>query len=258
MQSIIILGYGNMAFSIVSGMLKNSALISKSNIKIAGRNKTKIKEFIKKLDKTNLQELEHKENIDIENAIIILCTKKAGFFEANFTSKALACISVMAGVKLAQIEQKIKAQNYIQVMPNVGAFVSRSANCVFAKNDANLAIIQEIIQSFGNFVLVENEELIDASIATSGSSIAFLALFAQGLIDSGLYFGLKREASQKLVSQTFSALGELLQSRSPQEIIELVTSPAGTTIEGLYELEKSGAKGALMKAAIASAKKAKN
>lgn len=116
---------------------------------------------------------------------------------------------------------------------------------------------REICCGFGEIVFVENEKLIDSSIATSGSAPAFLALVAQALVDSGVMVGLSRADSRTLVAQTFAGVGELLRHYSPQDLIDRVTTPGGTTIEGLAVLESSGVRGAFMQAARASVAKAR-
>ena len=126
-------------------------------------------------------------------------------------------------------------------MPNVGANQLVSATAAFCVN-TDMEQAQEICESFGSVVFVEDEKLVDASIATSGSSPAFLALIAQALVDSGVRAGLSRKDSLELVGQTFLGVGLMLEHRTPQEIIDMVTTPGG--------------RGAIMRACQASVYKA--
>ena len=106
-------------------------------------------------------------------------------------------------------------------------------------------------------VVVDKEELIDAAIATSGSSPAFIALIAQALIDAGVREGLNCAQSRELVCGMFEGFASLLAESRPQEIIDAIASPAGTTIEGLSVLENRAVRGAIIEAAHQAVLKAR-
>lgn len=207
--------------------------------------------------------------IDIEGAIVILAIKSHGLESFIFKGEAHSVYSVLAGVNISTLKQHIKAQTFIRLMPNIGAKLRLSATAAFIEyahgreklESSELQQKQDearaLCESFGNVVFVEKEELIDSAIATSGSSPAFLALIAQALIDSGVREGIKHKESAKLVQKTFEGVAKLLESHSPQEIIDSITTPGGTTIEGLSVLEECATRGAIIKAAHASVAKAR-
>lgn len=118
--------------------------------------------------------------------------------------------------------------------------------------------IAAFLNSFGTSVRVDSEYLIESSIATSGSSIAFLALVAEALIDSGVYEGLSHAQSASLVTQTFEGFAKALKEQSPSALKYAIASPGGTTIRGLALLEKRGVRGAFMEAASAAVKHARD
>lgn len=237
------------------------ALDSSYELEIIGRNPLKAKSFIEKNELKNAVALESNQKINVENKIVLLAQKPYGLTSFNYVGKAKIVFSVLAGIKISTIEYSIESSSYVRLMPNTAANVGLSSTAVYidSRNEAESfkAEVKEIIESFGNAVFLNNENLIDSAIATNGSATAFVALFAQALIDSGVREGLSRKDSTKLVTQTIKGVAKMLESNSPQEIIESVTTPGGTTIEGLSVLESGAFKGLVMAAAHASVEKCK-
>lgn len=259
MRSLLIIGYGNLAHSIVNGIAPNAY-----HLFVLGRDFEKSKAFCQNFPSHSITPLQNIQDLKEQNPIILLCTKPKGLqtFSSTLTSSLL--YSVMAGVKMQDLVSAFpNALAYIRAMPNIGAFSQKSATAlyVYAPKDCNLAEAKEtalaLSLTFGNAVWVDSEELIDASIATSGSSPAFLCLVAQALIDAGVREGLNATQSKELVQATFEGFAQLLKTHSPQEIKTLVTSPAGTTAEGLAYLEERGFKGILEQGAHHSVLRAK-
>lgn len=259
MQSLLIIGYGNLAHSIVKGIAPNTY-----HLFVLGRDFEKSKAFCQDFPNHSITPIQDIAELKESNPIILLCVKPKGLqnFSCDFASPLI--YSVMAGVKVQSIlAQFPNALAYVRAMPNIGAFVKKSATALYAYFK-DLNSVQETRQialsltlCFGQAVWVDSEELIDASIATSGSSPAFLSLVAAALIDAGVREGLNANQSKELVQATFEGFSELLKLYSPSEIKTLVTSPAGTTAEGLAYLEERGFKGILEQGAHQSALKAK-
>ncbi|MCL4407965.1 MAG: pyrroline-5-carboxylate reductase, partial [Thermotogae bacterium] len=108
-------------------------------------------------------------------------------------------------------------------------------------------------------VLVEIEEKHFAAVtALSGSGPAFIFVIIEALVDAGMKLGLSYDTSMELVIETIKGSAELLQKegKHPGEFRHLVTSPGGTTIEGIYSLEREGLRGILMKMIFDTYKKA--
>ncbi len=238
-----------MALSIAKG------LHTQYTLQICGRNAKKAQDFItsNSLNATILDST----SIDIQDKIIILCIKPYGLANFQFRGTAKSVYSVLAGITISTLKQHLESKSFIRLMPNIAASLGLSSTSVFIENtDPNKHDeAKSIITSFGNAVFLDDEKLIDSSIATSGSSPAFLALMAQALIDSGVREGLKRSDSTLLVAQTFLGVAKLLESKSTQEIIDSITTPGGTTIEGLSILESRAFKGAIIEACHASVNK---
>ncbi|RDU69058.1 pyrroline-5-carboxylate reductase [Helicobacter cholecystus] len=259
MQSLLIIGYGNLAHAIVKGISPNIYKLF-----VLGRDFYKSQAFCKDFPNHSITPISNIQELKNQFPIILICIKPKGLqsFSCDFATPLV--YSVMAGVKVQSlISQFPQAHSYIRSMPNVGAFVKKSATTLYAysPNPSALAEAKQQAQTlslaFGNAVWVESEDLIDASIATSGSSPAFLALVAQALIDAGVREGLTITQSTELVRATFQGFAKLLNHSSPLEIKTLVTSPAGTTAEGLVYLEEKGFKGILEQGAHQSVLKAR-
>ncbi len=171
-------------------------------------------------------------------------------------------ISIAAGVPLAKLEGALEAgARVIRVMPNTPALVGASASA-FAPGkaarpeDAELA--QKLLLAVG-IAFQLKEPLLDAVTGLSGSGPAFVYLMIEALSDGGVAAGLPRDVSTKLAAQTLlgSARMVLETGLHPGALKDMVTSPGGTTIEGVHELEKGGVRAALITAVRAASDKSR-
>lgn len=258
-KTLVVVGYGNMAKAILS---KNSFVAQHYHLVITGRYAPKAYDFITQctLDasvyEARVESSSGKNIIDIEGKDILLCTKPAGLESFVFQGKASGIYSVLAGTSIAMIQKHLSASFIVRAMPNIAAHSKLSATAFYCHisdtKDSTQILHNEIrpfIESFGTAVQVDNEALVESSIATSGSCIAFLALIAESLIDAGILEGLNEQQSIALVKQTFVGFAAELAHKSPSELKYAISSPGGTTIRGLAVLEESGVRGTLIKAA---------
>jgi pyrroline-5-carboxylate reductase len=146
-------------------------------------------------------------------------------------------------------------------MPNTPALVGASASAFAAgksatKDDAQLT--QKLFSSVGVAYQVK-ESLLDAVTGLSGSGPAYAFLVIEGLSDGGVAAGLPRDIATRLAAQTLLGSAQLLlqTGQHPGALKDMVTSPGGTTIEGLHELEKAGVRGALINAVRAATEKSR-
>ncbi|MDP2757138.1 MAG: pyrroline-5-carboxylate reductase [Desulfurivibrionaceae bacterium] len=167
-------------------------------------------------------------------------------------------ISIAAGVPLSVLEGAVSGRGcrVIRVMPNTPAIVLKGASALSpgqGVNPEDLAVATSIFDAVGvSFVL--DESYLDAVTGLSGSGPAYVFTFIEALIDAGVKVGLARPVAQTLALQTVlgSVLLALDGTRHPAELRAMVTSPGGTTIAGLHELEK-GAFRALVTNAVEAA-----
>ena len=179
----------------------------------------------------------------------------------HFTGKK-CLISIAAGVRLEKLEAGLGTEaRLIRVMPNTPALVGASATA-FALGHAALSKDAELAQRLFSAVGIAfqvKEALLDAVTGLSGSGPAYAYLFIEGLSDGGVAAGLPREIATRLAAQTVlgSAKMVLETGHHPSVLKDMVTSPGGTTIEGLHELEKGNPRGALISAVRAATEKSR-
>jgi len=162
-------------------------------------------------------------------------------------------LSIAAAIPTATIERHLAAGvPVVRAMPNTPSVVHEGVAGLCAgahADDAHVTLAEEALAHLGAVVRVP-EKLMDAVTAVSGSGPAYFALLAEAMIEAGLLLGLSREISTQLVVQTM--LGTAQQMRDlkmhPVELREMVTSPGGTTIAAIRELEIAGVRAAFLNA----------
>jgi pyrroline-5-carboxylate reductase len=171
-------------------------------------------------------------------------------------------ISIAAGITISQLESNLREGiRVVRVMPNTPALVGASASA-FALNESagpdDAALAQRIFSAVGVAYQVK-ESLLDAVTGLSGSGPAYVYLMIEALSDGGVAAGLPRDVATKLAAQTMLGAAKMVleTGQHPGALKDMVTSPGGTTIEGVHALEKGGVRAALMNAVRAAADKAK-
>jgi pyrroline-5-carboxylate reductase len=162
-------------------------------------------------------------------------------------------LSVAAAVPTAKIEAHLGANvPVVRAMPNTPATVQEGMAGICAgvhAREQHLALAEEVLAHLGRVVRVP-EHAMDAVTAVSGSGPAYFALLAEAMIEAGILLGLSREISTALVVQTMFGTAKLLRDEKihPVELRENVTSPGGTTICAIRELERAGIRAAFLNA----------
>jgi pyrroline-5-carboxylate reductase len=146
-------------------------------------------------------------------------------------------------------------------MPNTPALVGASATAYAlgtAATAADAALAHKIFSSVG-LAFALKEAMLDAVTGLSGSGPAYAYLMIEALSDGGVAAGLPRDVATKLAAQTLlgSAKMVLETGLHPAALKDMVTSPGGTTIEGLHELEKGKVRGVLISAVRAATEKSR-
>lgn len=171
-------------------------------------------------------------------------------------------ISIAAGVPIAKMEAALPAgARVIRVMPNTPALVGESASA-FALGKSATAADGELAQKLFSVVGVAmqvKESLLDAVTGLSGSGPAYVYQFIEALSDGGVAAGLPRDVATKLAAQTVLGSAKMVLETGvhPGALKDQVTSPGGTTIEGVHELEKGKLRGTVMSAVRAATDKSK-
>jgi pyrroline-5-carboxylate reductase len=171
-------------------------------------------------------------------------------------------ISIAAGVPLRKLEGALPpGARVIRVMPNTPALVGAGAAGFALGQNATAAdgeLAQQLLSAVG-VALPVKEALLDAVTGLSGSGPAYVYQFIEALSDGGVAAGLPRDVATRLAAQTVlgSAKMVLETGQHPGALKDQVTSPGGTTIEGVHELEKGGLRAAVMTAVRAATDKSK-
>jgi len=179
----------------------------------------------------------------------------------HFTERHLL-ISIAAGVTLARLESGLgAAARLVRVMPNTPALVGASATAFALGKSAlpeDAALAQKLFSAVGLAFQLKESHL-DAVTGLSGSGPAYVYLFIEGLSDGGVAAGLPRDVATQLAAQTVlgGARMVLETGQHPGALKDMVTSPGGTTIEGLHELEKGKLRATLISAVRAATEKSK-
>jgi len=171
-------------------------------------------------------------------------------------------LSVAAAIPTATIERHLAANvPVVRAMPNTPSIVHEGVAGLCAgahADDAHVTLAEEALAHLGAVVRVP-EKLMDAVTAVSGSGPAYFALLAEAMIEAGLLLGLSREISTQLVVQTMLGTAKQLRDEKmhPVELREMVTSPGGTTIAAIRELEIAGVRAAFLNAIQAAMMRAR-
>ena len=173
-------------------------------------------------------------------------------------------ISIVAGYDLHMLHALLnnESAHIIRVMPNTPAMVGEGVLAACRGEyvtDEEWGFGMKLLSCMGMAEEVP-ERLMDAVTGLSGSSPAFVFLFLEALADAGVRGGLPRATAQRFAAQTVlgSAKLALETGRHPGELKDMVTSPAGTTIEGVAALEKNAFRSAVMEAVDAAIQKSKS
>jgi len=171
-------------------------------------------------------------------------------------------VSVAAAITTAHIEARIAAGvPVVRAMPNAPSTVHEGMAGVCAgahAGEEHVALAEELLGHLGRVVRVP-ESLMDAVTAISGSGPAYFALLAEAMIEAGILLGVSREISTTLVVQTMFGTAKQLRDEGmhPVELRESVTSPGGTTIAAIRELEQAGVRAAFLNAIQAAMDRAR-
>ena len=151
-------------------------------------------------------------------------------------------VSLMAAITIQRLEKALPRAKIVRTMPNIAAIIGEAITAYSLGRRvtrADAAKVEFILGCFGDYVEVP-ESLLNPITALSGSGPAYIAVVIEAMVSAGLKVGIPRDVSFKLVTKTLTGTANLLSEKKmhPAELRDTVTTPAGTTIAGIYELEK--------------------
>lgn len=169
-------------------------------------------------------------------------------------------ISIMAAVSIKKLQAALPKAKIVRSMPNIAATIGEAITAyapgpgLGAKDLENTRFV---LGCFGECVEVP-ESLMNAVTALSGSGPAYIATLIEALVSGGLMVGIPRDVAMVLATKTLTGTADLLKANNmhPAELRDAVTTPAGTTIAGIYELEKGSFRTSVMNAVEAATRAA--
>jgi pyrroline-5-carboxylate reductase len=253
-RRLAVLGAGTIGESLIAGLL-SSGWREPGEIVATGRRKERLAELAERHGvETTLSNTEA-----VSGASLVVIAVKPQDFPVLLgeigpvLSPDQTVLSVAAAVPTATIEARITpGVPVVRAMPNAPAVVHEGMAGVCAgahADEAHLELAEDVLAHLGAVARVP-ERYMDAVTAVSGSGPAYFALLSEAMIEAGILLGLSREISTQLVIQTMFGTAKLLRDEKmhPVELREAVTSPGGTTIRAIRELERAGVRAAFLNA----------
>lgn len=234
-MKIAIIGFGNMGQTYASSFV-SSGFIKSEDIFVLTRNFSKITNTYTIPNANFFTEIsESFLSVDI----VIIAVKPQDFDDLcaqikDFITESHLILSVMAGISIENISKKLQVKKIIRSMPNIPTQIGQGMTVFTASQEVDrkdLFIIQNLINTTGKSLFIEDEEMINAATAISGSGPAYVYYFMNAMVNSAINIGFSTSEAEFLVQQTFLGATQL-QNRSNLsnlEWIEKVSSKGGTT-----------------------------
>jgi pyrroline-5-carboxylate reductase len=249
---IAILGAGKMGEALLSGLLR------------AGRPPSSVVAVVRREERATALRAAYGVSVvpaaeAAKNASVLVVAVKPQDMAAtlaevsSLVSPDQLVISVAAGITTSFIEQRLIAEApVVRAMPNTPALVDEAMTVISAgafAGASHLAVAEELFQSVGKVTRVP-EALQDAATALSGSGPAYVYYLVESMVDAGILLGVPRKTALELVIQAVYGAATMLRESGEHPVIlrEAVTSPGGTTIAAIRELENHRVRAAILTA----------
>lgn len=246
MEKITIIGLGNMGSALLRGLLKSPGL-AEQGLAIFDVDPKRVAELANHPRVTGLKALG---DIQCEKNVVILCIKPQDLqgvsaVLAGKLADSCLLISILAGKKTDSVADELKFKGaVVRAMPNIAAVIAQAATAMVANGACSQAqrdIAEMIFKGVGEAFWTK-ESLMDTVTGLSGSGPAYIYMVIEALADGGLKMGMPRELALKLATQTVLGAAAMVKETGlhPAILKDQVTTPAGTTISALHELEERG------------------
>jgi pyrroline-5-carboxylate reductase len=262
-RRICVLGAGKAGEALVAGLL-SSGWANPEDIVATARHQPRIEELSARYGiETTLDNA-----AAVKGAEVVVIAVKPQDIDALLTDVGVVLepsqtvLSIAAAIPTDLIERHVgDGVPVVRAMPNAPVTVHEGMAGVTGGAHAaeeHIALAEEVLGSMGRSVRVDESHM-DAVTAVSGSGPAYFALLAESMIEAGILLGLSREVATDLVVQTMLGTAKLLRDEKmhPVELREMVTSPGGTTIAAIRELEQAGVRAAFLNAIQAAMKRSR-
>lgn len=259
-MKIAIIGCGNMGLAYARSFLKYNLVMPQNLLLVE-----KSEERASLLANMNIGKITGSVSYEIANYDVVIISVKPQDFSGvqEGLSQVLSgnnlILSIMAGKKISDISSALKHKNIVRAMPNSPAQLGMGITAYTASEKVNpkqLRMAENLLNSTGRSVYLEDENLLDAVTALSGSGPAYFFYIVQQMTEAGIKLGIEPSVAALLVKQTMLGSFHLLNqaTETPDELIKAVASKGGTT-EAAFAVMKEKFLGAILQEAIAAAEK---
>src|SRR5213592_2534284 len=251
---VAFLGGGRMGEALLSGLIRSGGRRA-DDLMVTARREERVRELGDRLSVTATMS-----NPDaVRWARTLVLTVKPQDMEtlleqiAQQLTAAHLVISFAAGIRTSFIERfGPQGMPVVRVMSNVPVLVDEAMSVISPGShaeDKHLAVAEELLGSVGRVIRLPEKHQ-DAVTATSGSGPAYFFLLAEAMIEACILLGLPRNVGTELIIQTMLGSAKMLRDtgKHPVELREMVTSPGGTTIVAIRQLEQAGVRAAFLNA----------
>lgn len=253
------IGCGNMAQAIISGLINNK-MFEPDEI-IASDKSSQALAAAK--EKYGIHTTANNSELVLESEVLLLAVKPQVISDviseiADTVGEQKLVISIVAGQSIAHIQQMFGRDiKIIRTMPNTPALVGEGMTAMcYGHNvtEVEARYAAKILGSFGKVETV-SENIMDAVVAVSGSSPAYVAMLIEAMADAAVQKGMARPQAYRFAAQAVYGTAKLIMEtgKHPAEVKDMVCSPAGTTIEAVRVLEETGFRSSVIEAMIACA-----
>lgn len=251
-----VIGLGSLGNAIVRGLLKSG--FPAGDLRVFDIDEAKSKVFWK----LNVLVSGSATSLYFSSDIIILAVKPKDFSnvasKVSYVDDGKALVSVVGGVTLKTIVSKIQGKNIFRAMPNIACEFDEAVIAISGLEEIDKEMKDKILSLFSRLgdAIEVDENLMDAFTSLSASGIAFAAEIIRAFYEAGILLGLEHNLAKKVAVKVFTGSTRILSEKGFDEIFEHVATPGGTTIEGIYELNRHGVRGSIVDALKAASNKA--
>jgi pyrroline-5-carboxylate reductase len=258
---VAFLGGGRMGEALLSGLIRSGGR-APDDLMVTARREERVQELSERLGVTAT--LSNQDAVKWARTLVL--TVKPQDMEALLEqiagqlSPQHLVVSFAAGIRTSFIERYAPVgMPVVRVMSNVPVLVDEAMSVISAgahAEDRHMTVAQELLSSVGRVIRLPEKHQ-DAITATSGSGPAYFFLLAEAMIEACILLGLPRNVATELIIQTMLGSAKMLRDtgKHPVELREMVTSPGGTTIVAIRQLEQAGVRAAFLNAIDAACKR---
>lgn len=263
-QNIVFIGAGNMATSLIGGMVKQG--VNAQTIWASDPHQENLDRLSNEFGIRTTQN----NDLAIQNADVLVLAVKPQVMksvlqasQAQLANKQPLIISIAAGITLNSLEAWCGTQlPIVRCMPNTPALIQQGASGLFANamvNEQQKSLTESILNAVGICLWVNSEKDIDSVTAVSGSGPAYYFMVMEAMIEAATRLGLTEDSARKLTLQTALGAAQMANESdvSPAELRRRVTSPGGTTEQAIKTFEEQGLRQIFNQAIEAAAKRSK-